>query len=681
MRGSQFLFTSKQIPDSLVLFRLICGIVVHRLIIVVFVLCAFKKPHAQSVDGLKAQWRNVSIDDSLRFEAVYNLAWAFAYEQTDSAMVYAQMALGFAEKKKNALFKARSYNVIGSIELIRHQLGRAKEAYNKALEFASDTKDLRTLSSVHNNLGGLSFRESDYPQAQLHYSSAYEMAIRTANLSGQASALNNLAMLSEAQGDYPVALKQYKEALDIKRKCGNPTGTTLLNIGNVYQAVSDVKNAAMFYGMAIDTLTKAGDAFNLSDAYSDLAGLKVAEGDYASGHYYYDKCIQISKELGSESAVVFAMHEKGLAYLEQKEYALAKTHCLESARMSRELNDLENLSIACKCLHETYRATGDFRNALVYHEQFVQATDSLRKLKNLDELTKLSIQHDYQLRALKDSLSREEEKIKTDFAYRVELDRKKNERNLFIALAVFVFLLAIVLANRLWFSVKTRGIIQLERERSEKLLLNILPSSVAAELKSKGSSEASLYSEITILFTDFSGFSSLSEKLSAPELIHELDTCFRAFDQIVLQHGLEKIKTIGDSYMAVAGLPRGNAATAADAVLAAIEMMRFIEQRYEKKQQNGEHGLRMRAGLHTGDVVAGVVGHSKFQFDIWGDSVNIASRIESSGEPGRVNISAVTQGVISKDDRFSFISRGKIAVKNKGEIEMFFVETRSDVDS
>jgi class 3 adenylate cyclase/tetratricopeptide (TPR) repeat protein len=669
--------SQNKITGSLEQIGLICRIMNRRLLFLLFVFCAHNNSFAQSADSLRAQWLAASIDDSLRFDAVYNLAWVYAYEQTDSALAYAQLALGFAEQKNNALFKARSYNVIGSIELIKHRLDRAKAAYTTALGFATATGDLRTLTSVHNNLGAMYYEESNYPEAKLHNTSAYELSIRTGNISGQATALNNLAMLSEAQGDYPLALKRYTESLDIKMKCGSPTGTTLLNIGNVHQALSDAETAAEYYQMAIDTLSAAGDAFNLGDAYSDLAGIKVEAGDYAAGHYYYDMCIQVSKELGSESLVVFALHQKGLAYLQQKEYALAKSHCLQSVQMSRELNDLEDLSRACKCLHETYRAEGDFKNALVYYEEFVQVTDSLSKLKNFDEVTRLSIQHDYQLMALKDSLSREEEKIKTAFAYQSDLDRKKNERNLFIVLAVFVLVLAVVLANRLWFSVKTKGIIQMERERSENLLLNILPSSVAAELKSKGSSEASHYEGITILFTDFSGFSALSEKLSARELIEELDACFRAFDLIVVQHGLEKIKTIGDAYMAVAGMPRGNAATAADAVLAAIEMMRFIENRYEQKLQLGEYGLRMRAGLHTGDVVAGVVGHSKFQFDIWGDSVNIASRIESSGEPGRINISATTHSVIFKDDRFSFISRGKIAIKNRGEVEMFFVESRT----
>lgn len=203
-----------------------------------------------------------------------------------------------------------------------------------------------------------------------------------------------------------------------------------------------------------------------------------------------------------------------------------------------------------------------------------------------------------------------------------------------------------------------------EKKKSDELLLNILPSEIAEELKQTGGTKARLFENVTVLFTDFVNFTGIGEKLSPTELVDELHKNFTAFDAISEKHGLEKIKTIGDAYLAVCGLPNEIPDHAHRVAKAAIEIQDYI-----KKSKSI---FQIRIGIHSGSVVAGIVGSKKFAYDIWGDTVNTASRMESNSEAGKTNISSATNELI-KDD-FKCTYRGKIAAKNKGEIDMYFVE-------
>jgi class 3 adenylate cyclase len=202
--------------------------------------------------------------------------------------------------------------------------------------------------------------------------------------------------------------------------------------------------------------------------------------------------------------------------------------------------------------------------------------------------------------------------------------------------------------------------------------MNILPASTAEELKEHNSVRPVRYESATVLFTDFKGFTKIAELVTPEELVRELDDCFRMFDEIVQRHGLEKIKTIGDAYMCAGGLPQPNTTHALDAVKAGIEMVRGLHRMMEQKAAEGKPVFQMRVGIHTGPVVAGVVGSHKFAYDIWGDTVNTAARMEQGSEPGRVNISGATYELVK--EVFPCMYRGALEAKNKGAIEMYFVE-------
>ncbi len=245
---------------------------------------------------------------------------------------------------------------------------------------------------------------------------------------------------------------------------------------------------------------------------------------------------------------------------------------------------------------------------------------------------------------------------------------------IYAALSTGFLLLVLVIGlyNRNKYIRKTKKIIEEEKDRSEKLLLSILPEETARELKEKGAATPKHYGVVSVMFTDFKGFTNIAEKLTPQELIEELNYCFFEFDKIIEKHRLEKIKTIGDGYMCAGGIPVANQSNPLDIVRAALEIKAFMDQLKIDREKEGRNYWEIRIGIHTGQVVAGVVGKNKFAYDIWGDAVNTANAMESSGITGKINISGKTYEYIK--ERFSCTYRGKVNAKNKGEIDMYIVE-------
>jgi len=218
---------------------------------------------------------------------------------------------------------------------------------------------------------------------------------------------------------------------------------------------------------------------------------------------------------------------------------------------------------------------------------------------------------------------------------------------------------------------KQKLLIEVEQKKSEDLLLNILPFEIAKQLKSKGRAKPRYYKLVSVLFADFKGFSKFSKDMEPKELIQVLDNYFAKFDEIAENHYLEKIKTMGDAYMAAGGLPLRNRSNPVNAVLAGLEIQHFMNTLNDEKVLRNEPVWELRLGIHTGPLVAGVVGRRKFAYDIWGDTVNIASRMEENGAVGMINISESTYQEVR--EYFECDHRGKIEAKGIGKIDMYFV--------
>ena len=296
--------------------------------------------------------------------------------------------------------------------------------------------------------------------------------------------------------------------------------------------------------------------------------------------------------------------------------------------------------------------------------------DSLRYDAVTDSLDLLS--KDYMLQSQRAEL-REKEAIS---------ELATTSRNLFIALAAIGLLVAGGLFMRFREVKKySRQLedknqqISAEQERSNELLLNILPLSVAEELKITGKAAPQHFSEVTVLFTDFEGFSKIAKRMTPQDLVTDLDEVFQNFDKIVGNYGIEKIKTIGDAYMCAGGLPEMKETHPVDLVNAGLDIQDFLRDWNVQRREQNKPEFKARIGIHTGSVVAGVVGSKKFAYDIWGDTVNVAARLETAGATYKVNISENTYSKVCNE--FVTEQRGKLPIKNMGEIRMYFAERKT----
>lgn len=267
-----------------------------------------------------------------------------------------------------------------------------------------------------------------------------------------------------------------------------------------------------------------------------------------------------------------------------------------------------------------------------------------------------------------------ETEIAKDLAYKKVLENEKLVREQNVVLEGKVEERTSELNKTLEVLNSQKMLLEKEKKKSDRLLHNILPEEVANELKEKGFAEAKYYQDVSVLFTDFKDFTKVAEVLSPSELVSVIDYCFRKFDEITTECNLEKIKTIGDAYLAVCGLPNGNPDHALNTVRAAIKIRDFMNDFLASRNSEGKQSFELRIGISSGPVVAGIVGSKKFAYDIWGDTVNTAARMEQNSEVGKINISGTTYELVK--DKINCQYRGKLQAKNKGLIDMYFVESQ-----
>jgi len=348
-----------------------------------------------------------------------------------------------------------------------------------------------------------------------------------------------------------------------------------------------------------------------------------------------------------------------------------------------ELAELQNNLIYYKDALKNYQSfTRLYRQSQIKRTN--QLTDSVQSLKS--EVDSGNVQIEKKQESI-DSLNEEQLKAQVQLQKSelneqktaMKLERESNKRNqlLFIlglGVLVLLFFVILYLRKRRTTSVlrnKNEEIVA-ERDRSDALLLNILPNSVAEELKNFGKTSSFRYDEATVMFTDFKGFTTFAGQNDPEDVVAMLDYYFRGFDEIISHFRIEKIKTIGDAYLCVSGAPMANPNHAKDMVRAALIFQEFVKKSAHQRFGVGSEFLEMRIGLHSGPLVAGVVGSKKFAYDIWGDTVNVAARMEQASESGQINVSETVFQACG--DEFHFHYRGELEAKNKGKLKMYFVE-------
>jgi adenylate cyclase len=493
-------------------------------------------------------------------------------------------------------------------------------------------------------------------------------------------------------GDLEEAMDAYFKSGEAARKANFITGQ-----GNAYSAIGDLysisnhhQNAQLYYQKAIATLRRSDDSISLASAIFNA-------GDEFLNHKVFDSALLFFKESGRIfekanylSGKAYSVGNIGMVYANTGANHLAEKNINEAIRLLEETEDYYPICVYLLSMCDIYRHKGDERTALSYAQRSLklaqqyglkeQISDANLKLSELYEKAGnqgASFRYYKDHIAYRDSVNdiktvQQMADLRTDYEVsqkQVEVDllnqEKRNQQIIVVSLAIILSLATLILGTLYWFY---RSISR-EKKRSEGLLLNILPAETAQELKRNGRVEAVRFNEVTVLFTDFVEFSRLAEHVEPEQLVKSIDYYFRGFDDITTKYGLEKIKTIGDSYMCACGLPSANPTHAVNVILAAQEMISLINR--ELAALDGRCHFDVRIGVHTGPVVAGIVGTKKWQYDIWGDTVNIASRMESMSRPGRVNLSETTFQQIKHD--FACEYRGEIEVKNRGPLKMYFL--------
>ncbi len=573
--------------------------------------------------------------DTVRLRTLLSLSDYYSFQNPDSALLFAKRAKILAKRIKSQKFLAGAFRELGWSYFVSGNYSAALDNYFEALKISENNNDRKYISSSYGNIGAVYKEMKDYVKAKDYYFKALKIDEKSGNNDWIASDISNIGIIYMEEGNYSKALEYYFKALKINEETGNKReiAIKLGNIGNVYVRL----------GENMKENQKRGDSL-----------YNIALG-------YYSKAIKIDEELGRKTGIAIKLGNIGNVYTKIKKYKEAEEYLQQALVLSDSIGAVDLLDDWHQSLSQLYEQTHQPGKALEHYKEYIHARDSIFNIESSQKSTRLEMNYKFE----KEQATEKAEQEKKDAI----ATAKKHKQFIILLFVLLVLILVSVFAV---ISTRQKNVISKEKKRSDELLHSILPSETAEELKQYGFTKPKQFDQVTVLFTDFKGFTKIAEKMTAEELVNELNLIFGVFDLIISKYPIEKIKTIGDSYMCVGGLPTPNKTNPRDMVSAALEIQKYINNRNLKSPE--AQPWQIRIGVHTGTVVAGVVGIKKFAYDIWGDTVNTASRMESSGEPGKVNISGSTYEFIKDFPEFVTEYRGEIEAKNKGKIKMYFVE-------
>jgi len=626
----------------------------------------------------------------------------FENHQLDSAAVYYERIYALHEKRNDYEGRLHSWQQLAKVYKQKGDCDKALEYYYLISGLIEANNDSRKQPLVENNIAYQYHCLGDYKLAIEHFKKALSYCQDDCPLDLE-TLYTNLGIALFNHNEFEPSISFLSKALTIAEKKNNRK--TIAQIRNMiaksHFEYKELFEALQSNNIAITTAKAAQENNLLKDIYLTQANIYERLYEYDKALDYYQLHLQLRDSLLLEERVrqeQFLQHQFSLEQSEQEIKLLLVNKKVQDLAFEQLRLEKDNLALAAE---KRKQELDLLRKEQLIRDEKIKY-ESLQALKAKQEL---SLTRQRLAAAAKDkeilSLREKETQQALDLAQKeaIQQEREKeilalnNEKKVqaielekqaafrrfssYILGALSIIVLLVLFGY--YFARKTnrkltlqKGQIEDANAKNEELLLNILPEETARELKKNGVAQPRYYENVSVLFADFENFTSLSEKMTPSELIKELNACFVAFDTITSRYGLEKIKTIGDAYMCAGGIPTPNNTHADDAVAAAKEMMDFIRKRRREKEKQGIKYWNMRIGIHTGSVVAGVVGSKKFAYDIWGDSVNIAARMESHSLPGRINISKSTLEQLTTNTPVE--NRGVLPVKNRGAMEMFFIK-------
>ena len=536
-------------------------------------------------------------------------------------------------QKNDTSLLADAYYLLGQITFNRGKKIEAAEAIKKTVTLREVTGESAKLSASLNTLGVILTQSGDYTTALESCFKSLRIKEDLNDKKGIAGVLINIGSIYQRLNNDEQEIKMYERSLQIAEEIDDRKliAYNELNLGLLLANRMDFDKALKYMNGLAEIFLSFGDKRNAVNALNNhgLIFSKLQQFDKAIA--CYEHCMKLSEETGNTAGIVNSFMNMGEALLRMGKTNEAKNNIDEALKLAEQHSLKTGIKDVRHIRYEYYNTTGNYKQALEEFQQYISIKDELLNIQNLKQLGELHLKYD---------LEKKEKEAEINYLKNVELKDALNK-------------------------------LQVEKDRSERLLLNILPEEVAEELKATGSAKAKYFEQVSVMFIDIKNFTIISERLSPEELVAEIDFLFRHFDEIIARYDIEKIKTIGDAYMCASGIPVSNSLHAANMSFAALEILSFMNKLKAHSEKNDKPYFEVRIGIHSGPVVAGIVGSSKFAYDIWGDTVNTAARMEQTGEVGQINISGNTYALIKNG--FNCVYRGKIAAKNKGEIDMYFL--------
>ncbi len=590
--------------------------------------------NSQSVsDSLMSMWLDEQAVDSLRIDAYSEyIRLNYLKSDADSALILVDGLLQYTTKRNDKYGIVKALDLKSKAYFIKTDYPTSLKYLEQCLSMATEINEKKVIAKAQSDLGVIYYFQKEHDLALQYFISSRDLRHEIGDREGESTSYNNMGLIYKEKKRYDEAIDSYQKALQIRET-------------------------------SLDLKSKSYPLNNLAEVYLEM-------GDMNTALRYFNESIALKEKVNDLYGIRYSRNKMGNGFVSQGNFSKAIYNCEEALRLSEQIGDMQGISQSYACLYSASRELGNWEKALYYLESQYAIDDSI---KSGD--TKLQLQRfEFDKKTLADSLANVEQRKQVELAYQSEINEVKQRRTIFQGLA----LLTLILAGAFFFNwrvVKKSGeFLKEEKEKSDKLLLNILPQEVAEELKRTGVTKAREHINVSVLFTDIVGFTTYAEAFTAQELVERINVYFKAFDDICVRNNIEKIKTIGDAYMAVGGLNSNGLNASNNTVKAALEMLAFLD---DQKKSVDDLPFDMRIGVHSGPVVAGVVGSSKFQFDVWGDTVNIASRMESNGIPGKLNISETTFQSIKNNEDLHFEDRGFLNVKGKGDMKMWLVQKAS----
>ena len=620
------------------------------------------------MDSLKIVLSKQKVDTN-RVNTLVAITMGLAQSSPDEAIKYGTEASVLANKLQYKKAEALALKFTGMAYYFQSKFVETLDYWLRAMAVFKAMRDKAGEANILNNIGSVYFNQSDDAKALSYSLQSLHIAEQIKDTLRIASALTNIGnVYINKKATYGKALDYLSRALPLLEKLDNKQSMVIAssNLGEVYFNRNRFDSALYYYKKSLQATENKDEAYTNS-ALTNIGKVYAKMGNFNQAVQYQQRALDLAKKL--KATLYISKSHLALAdtYKDNGDVKTSLDHYNEAAKTAKEVHAYYELKDAYAGLSASYAALGDYDKAYNYQALFSNFKDTLYNLETDKKLGSLQFDFDLQKKQGEINLLVKDKKLSE-----VELKRQRFVRLALIIGLFLILIIAFAIYRNYRIKVKSNRILDRQKDEIEHLLLNILPVEVAKELQTTGNSTPRNYESVSVLFTDFKGFTTIADKMSPDELVKELNTCFIAFDNIIEKYELEKIKTIGDSYMCAGGIPTPTIDHPYKIVKAGMEILDYVRNNNEKRVSLGLERWDIRIGIHVGPLVAGVVGKKKYAYDIWGSTVNIASRMESNGDPASVNISAATYELIR--DKFYCRHRGKIFAKNVGEVDMYFVE-------